>query len=100
MKLYTASNFRIITVSNYVRLKLEHSHTYNNEFCSIAARTDRYNHEIDQTEDTEDEIDDICFQSFSSCSPRYSKTYLQFEDLKEVRKDNNSSKKDNNHDMY
>jgi len=38
-------------------------------------------------DDTDDEAEDIMFQSFSSCSPRYSKVYLKFEELKfEVRK--------------
>ncbi|KAK2181191.1 hypothetical protein NP493_407g03038 [Ridgeia piscesae] len=45
------------------------------------SRTDRYNHELDM-DDTDDEAEDIMFQSFSSCSPRYSKVYLKFEELK------------------
>ena len=49
----------------------------------LTARTDRYNHEL-ELEDTEDEMDDIMFHSFSSCSPRLSKVYQKFEELKEV----------------
>ena len=53
-------------------------------FVIFTARTDRYSHqELD--DDTEDDNDsDIMFQSFSSCSPRYSRVYLKFEELKEV----------------
>ncbi len=42
-----------------------------------AARTDRYNHH--EAEDTEDDMDDALFHSFSSCSPRYSRVYLRSE---------------------
>src|SRR6218665_1114586 len=47
------------------------------------ARSDRYNH-VAGEEDTEDDTDDSLFQSFSSCSPRYSKVYLKCDELKEV----------------
>ena len=53
------------------------------DHCSFPARADRYHHEL-EAEDTEDEADDIMFHSFSSCSPRYSKVYSNFKDLKEV----------------
>ncbi len=48
------------------------------------ARAERYNHDI-EGEDTEDDMDDIMFHSFSSCSPRYSKVYLKFDELKELK---------------
>lgn len=51
----------------------------------FVARTDRYNHEL-EAEDTEDETDDIMFHSFSSCSPRYSRVYSNFKELKGVSK--------------
>ncbi|XP_059151907.1 microtubule-associated serine/threonine-protein kinase 3-like isoform X3 [Physella acuta] len=37
------------------------------------SRIDRYNHELDT--ETEDDGEEILFQSFSSCSPRYSRVY-------------------------
>jgi hypothetical protein len=43
-----------------------------------AGRSDRYSHE-QETEDTEDDGDDVMFQSFSSCSPRYSLVCQKFE---------------------
>lgn len=47
------------------------------------ARLDRYNHELEDN-DTEDDMDDIMFQSFPSCSPRYSRVSLKFEQFREV----------------
>ena len=41
----------------------------------VSARTERYNHDLENAEDTEDDTEDILFHSFSSCSPRYSKVY-------------------------
>ena len=40
---------------------------------------DRYNHEV-EAEDTEDDMDDPLFHSFSSFSPRYSRMQLRSED--------------------
>ncbi|XP_069126975.1 microtubule-associated serine/threonine-protein kinase 3-like isoform X2 [Argopecten irradians] len=45
-------------------------------------RMDRYNHDLD-ADDTEDDGEDVLFQSFSSCSPRYSKVYSKIEELHE-----------------
>lgn len=39
----------------------------------FTGRIDRYNHELDT--ETEDDGEEILFQSFSSCSPRYSRVY-------------------------
>ena len=50
-------------------------------------RSDRYNHEVSDGEDTEDDTDDSMFHSFTACSPRYSKVYMKFEELKEVREE-------------
>ncbi|OWF46091.1 Microtubule-associated serine/threonine-protein kinase 2 [Mizuhopecten yessoensis] len=47
-------------------------------------RMDRYNHDLD-ADDTEDDTDDVLFQSFSSCSPRYSKVYSKIEELHESK---------------
>ena len=47
------------------------------------ARLDRYNHEI-ENDDTEDEDTDLMFSSFSSCSPRYSKVNMKFDEVREV----------------
>lgn len=54
-------------------------------FChlSLIARSDRYSHAAGEG-DTEDDTDDSLFQSFSSCSPRYSKVYLKCDEAKEV----------------
>ena len=41
-------------------------------------RTDRYNHELDDSEEQE-ETDESMFSSFSSCSPRYHKVYSRIE---------------------
>ncbi|XP_060070360.1 microtubule-associated serine/threonine-protein kinase 3-like [Ylistrum balloti] len=49
-------------------------------------RMDRYNHDLD-ADDTEDDGDDVLFQSFSSCSPRYSKVYSKIEELHEQSKE-------------
>jgi hypothetical protein len=48
-------------------------------------RSDRYSHEL-ETEDTEDDDggDDVMFQSFSSCSPRYSLVCQKFEEFRDV----------------
>ncbi|XP_064607018.1 microtubule-associated serine/threonine-protein kinase 3-like isoform X3 [Liolophura sinensis] len=48
------------------------------------SRADRYNHDL-ETEDTEDDMDDAMFHSFSSCSPRYNKVYSKIEELEERR---------------
>ena len=53
----------------------------------VSGRTDRYSHDLEEGPDTEDETDELMFQSFSSCSPRYSRVYLKFEELKEVTED-------------
>ncbi|XP_035827473.1 microtubule-associated serine/threonine-protein kinase 3 [Aplysia californica] len=39
------------------------------------SRIDRYNHDLEAGEETEDDGEDILFHSFSSCSPRYSRVY-------------------------
>ena len=39
---------------------------------------------MDDTGDETNDDDDIMFQSFSSCSPRYSQAYMKFEELKLV----------------
>lgn len=49
---------------------------------TLTARADRYSHE--EAEDTEEDAEDIMFNSFSSCSPRYSRVYQKFEELREV----------------
>lgn len=49
----------------------------------IAVRLDRYNHE-EPSEDTEDDTEDLMFSSFSSCTPRYSKVYSDFKELRQV----------------
>lgn len=54
----------------------------------LIARVDRYNHEI-EAEDTEEDAEDIMFNSFSSCSPRYNRVYQKFEELREVREVSN-----------
>ncbi|XP_023931930.1 microtubule-associated serine/threonine-protein kinase 3-like isoform X3 [Lingula anatina] len=46
-------------------------------------RVDRYNHDL---EDTEDDADDIMFHSFSSMSPRYSKVYGKFAQMRERKR--------------
>ena len=54
----------------------------------MTARSDRYNHDIETAEDTEDEPEDPLFHSFSSCSPRYSKkVYSKIDELHEVSLD-------------
>lgn len=54
----------------------------------FTARSDRYCHDDDtDEEDIDDDADDELFHSFSSCSPRYSKVYLKFEELREVSHD-------------
>lgn len=53
-------------------------------FINITARSERYNHDIETAEDTEDEPEDSLFHSFNSCSPRYSKVYSKIEELHEV----------------
>lgn len=42
-------------------------------------RTDRYCHEVDDSEDMEDLDDNAVFGSFSSCSPRFRKVYSRVE---------------------
>lgn len=42
-------------------------------------RTDRYNHELDDSEEQDDTDDSSMFSSFSSCSPRYHKVYSRIE---------------------
>lgn len=54
----------------------------SDEFFLCSARADRYNHE--EAEDTEEDAEDIMFNSFSSCSPHYSQVYQKFEELREV----------------
>ena len=57
-------------------------------FFYLTARSDRYNHDIETAEDTEDEPEDPLFHSFSSCSPRYSKkVYSKIDELHEVSLD-------------
>ena len=51
----------------------------------FSGRSDRYNHEVSDGDDTEDDTDDSMFHSFSACSPRYSKVYMKFEELREVQ---------------
>ncbi|XP_071161735.1 microtubule-associated serine/threonine-protein kinase 3-like isoform X2 [Mytilus edulis] len=48
-------------------------------------RSERYNHDIETAEDTEDEPEDSLFHSFNSCSPRYSKVYSKIEELHEYQ---------------
>ncbi|RWS31173.1 microtubule-associated serine/threonine-protein kinase 3-like isoform X2 [Leptotrombidium deliense] len=42
-------------------------------------RTDRYNHELEDSEEHTDTDDSSMFSSFSSCSPRYHKVYSRIE---------------------
>ncbi|XP_054720628.1 microtubule-associated serine/threonine-protein kinase 3-like [Uloborus diversus] len=42
-------------------------------------RTDRYSHEVDDSEDMDDADDSSLFSSFSSCSPRFRKVYSRVE---------------------
>ena len=44
-------------------------------FPPYPGRVDRYNHDLDAEEETEDDGEDFLFHSFSSCSPRYSRVY-------------------------
>ena len=44
-------------------------------------RQERYNHDLDKEDSDEDTQDDALFHSFSSCSPRLSKQYLNFKDV-------------------
>lgn len=50
----------------------------------VSARSERYNHELEELGDTDEDENEVMFQSFSSCSPRYSRVYQKFEELREV----------------
>lgn len=46
-------------------------------------RSDRYNHDIETADETEEEPEDPLFHSFNSCSPRYNKVYSKIDELHE-----------------
>ncbi len=50
----------------------------------VAARSERYNHDFEMEDDTEEDTDDPMFHSFSSCSPRLSRVFQTPEELQEV----------------
>ncbi|XP_013784068.1 microtubule-associated serine/threonine-protein kinase 2-like isoform X2 [Limulus polyphemus] len=49
-------------------------------------RSDRYNHDVEDSESLEDTDDSLIFSNFSSCSPRYRKVYSRVE--KELEEEN------------
>lgn len=78
--------FEPLDWDNLLRQKAEFVPSLENEEDTsyFDTRLDRYNHELEDN-DTEDDMDDIMFQSFPSCSPRYSRVSLKFEQFREQK---------------